>query len=80
MHPITAAMLYDWTQCPHRPYVDLFTNRAKRDETSPFMKLLWEKGTAYERMAGVQKPLCDLSYYMTKRSEKLLKPYSIKCR
>lgn len=73
MHPITAAMLYDWTQCPHRPYVDLFTNRAKRDETSPFVKLLWEKGTAYELevMAGVQQPVRDLSSYT--RDEKELR-------
>lgn len=72
MHPITAAMLYDWTQCPHRPYVDLFTNRAKRDETSPFVKLLWERGTAYELevMAGVQQPVRDLSSYTGDEKER----------
>ena len=42
MQPITAPMLYDLMQCPHRPYMDLFANLARRDKTSPFLKLLWE--------------------------------------
>ncbi len=72
MHPITAAMLYDWTQCPHRPCVDLFTDRAKRDKTSPFVKLLWERGTAYELevMAGVEQPVLDLSSYTGDEKER----------
>lgn len=45
---ITAAMLYDLVQCPHRPAMDLFGDPAKRDEISPFVRLLWEKGTAFE--------------------------------
>ncbi len=45
---ITAAMLYDLVQCLHRPAMDLFGDPAKRDEISPFVRLLWEKGTAYE--------------------------------
>ncbi len=72
MHSITAAMLYDLIKCPHRPYVDLFTNRAKRDETSPFLKLLWERGIAHELevMAGVQKPILDLSSYTGDEKER----------
>ena len=72
MHLITAAMLYDLMKCPHRPYVDLFTNRAKRDETSPFLKLLWERGTAHELkvMAGVQQPIRDLSSYSGDEKER----------
>jgi hypothetical protein len=32
--PITAAMLYDLVQCPHRPAMDLFGDPAKRDEVN----------------------------------------------
>jgi len=45
---ITAAMLYDLVQCPHRPSMDLLGDPAKRDEINAFVQLLWEKGTAYE--------------------------------
>ena len=45
---ITAAMLYDLVQCEHRPAMDLFGDPKKRDRISPFVRLLWEKGTAYE--------------------------------
>lgn len=41
-------MLYDMVQCPHRPEMGLFGDPAKRDEISPFVRLLWEKGTAFE--------------------------------
>ncbi len=72
MQPITAAMLYDWTQCPHRPYMDEFADRAKRDETSPFLELLWERGATHklEVMAGVQQPICDLSSYSGDEKER----------
>ena len=72
MHLITAAMLYDLIKCPHRPYVDLFTNREKRDETSPFLKLLWERGATHKLvvMAGVQQPTCDLSSYTGDEKER----------
>ena len=45
---ITAAMLYDLVQCEHRPAMDLFGDPSKRNKISPFVRLLWEKGTAYE--------------------------------
>jgi hypothetical protein len=42
--PITAAMLYDLVQCPHRVTMDLFADPAFRDKVSPFVQLLWDKG------------------------------------
>jgi predicted RecB family nuclease len=45
---ITASMLYSYTTCPHRVHMDLFGDRADRDEVSPFVELLWERGHAFE--------------------------------
>ena len=45
---ITASMLYDYVKCPHRVTLDLFGNRADRDEVSAFVELLWERGNAFE--------------------------------
>jgi len=45
---ITASMLYSYTTCPHRVTLDLFGDRAERDEISPFVELLWERGHAFE--------------------------------
>ena len=46
---VTAAMLYDLVACPHRVTMDLFADPAQRDEPNPFVQLLWEKGSLYER-------------------------------
>ena len=72
MHLITAAMLYDLTQCPHRPYMDIFADRASRDETSPFLKLLWERGTDHklEVIASLKQPILDLSTYIDDEKER----------
>ena len=61
--PITAAMLYDLVHCPHRVAMDLFGDPSKRDAVSPFVELLWEKGTLYEKevMASLEVPFLDLS-------------------
>ena len=45
---ITASMLYSFTTCPHRVSLDLFGNPEERDEVSPFVELLWERGHAFE--------------------------------
>ena len=45
---ITASMLYSYTTCPHRVMLDLFGNPDERDETSPFVELLWERGSLFE--------------------------------
>ena len=45
---ITAAHLYDHVACPHRVHLDNFGQLQRRDEISPFVKLLWERGSTYE--------------------------------
>jgi len=47
--PITASMLYDLVQCPHRVAMDLFADQALKDKVSPFVQLLWERGSLYEK-------------------------------
>lgn len=68
---ITAAMLYDQVMCPHRPSMDLFANPMKRDKLSPFVKLLWEKGTAYEEevIASLDIPFIDMTPYSLEEKE-----------
>ena len=46
---ITALMLYDLVACPHRVTMDLYGDPAKRDEPNPFVRMLWERGSLYER-------------------------------
>ncbi|MCY3823186.1 MAG: TM0106 family RecB-like putative nuclease [Nitrospinae bacterium] len=69
--PITGTMLYDLVQCPHRPTMDLFGDPAKRDETNPFVQLLWEKGNAHERevIDSLKLPIVDLSLYLGEEKE-----------
>src|ERR1035437_7977364 len=45
---ISASQLYDFVHCPHRIFMDAFDDAVERDETSPFVELLWEQGLAYE--------------------------------
>ena len=68
---ITASMLYDLVECPHRPSMDLFADPLKRDKLSPFVQLLWEKGTAYEQevVAGLDIPFLDLTPYSMEEKE-----------
>src|SRR5690349_6914338 len=63
--PITAAMLYDLVQCPHRPSMDLFGDSTKRDAINVFVQRLWEGGSAHEKevIAGLSVPFLDLSIY-----------------
>jgi predicted RecB family nuclease len=60
---ITASMLYDLVGCPHRVSMDLFADPAERDTASPFVQLLWERGSAHEEqvVAGIGEPFVDLS-------------------
>ncbi len=69
---ITATMLYDWVQCPHRVSLDLFGDESKRDEISVFVKLLWEKGNFYEKevMGNLEIPFTDLSVFKGEEKEK----------
>jgi len=70
---ITASMLYDLVQCPHRVTMDVFGDYAQRDKISPFVQLLWEKGHAYEQevIAGLEVPFTDLSPYADQEKERL---------
>jgi len=63
--PITASMLYDFVSCPHRVTMDIFADPAQRDEPNAFVRLLWEKGSEYERevVDGLEIPFTDLSTY-----------------
>ena len=63
--PITAAMLYDLVQCPHRVTMDLFADPADRDRVSPFVQLLWDRGALYEKqvIATLDLPFTDLSRF-----------------
>ena len=59
---ITASMLYSYTTCPHRVFMDCFGDPADRDEVSPFVELLWERGHAFEEetIAGLDVPFLNL--------------------
>jgi len=46
---ITASDLYDYVTCPQRVYLDHFGDTQLRDSISPFVHLLWERGSAYEQ-------------------------------
>ncbi len=60
---ITASMLYNLIQCPHRLSLDLHEDPAGRDQESKFVELLWEKGTLFEKevMSKLGVPFTDLS-------------------
>ena len=59
---ITASMLYSYTTCPHRVFLDLFGDPAERDEVSPFVELLWERGHMFEQetIEGLRVPFLNL--------------------
>ena len=71
-HPITGSMLYDLVGCPHRVSMDLFAAPAERDRVSPFVQLLWERGSAHEEqvVAGIGEPFVDLSMYAGAEKER----------
>jgi hypothetical protein len=60
---ITASVLYDLVQCPQRVALDAFGDTADRDEINAFVRLLWERGTLFERetIAKLSEPCTDLS-------------------
>ena len=46
---LTASQLYSHLSCPHRVAMDAAGDPALRDDVSPFVQLLWERGVAHER-------------------------------
>jgi predicted RecB family nuclease len=61
--PIAASTLFDFVQCPTRVALDAFGDTSKRDAINPFLRLLWERGTLFERetIAKLDQPFTDLS-------------------
>lgn len=45
---ISASMLYNLVQCPHRLALDLCADPRERDPANEFVKLLWERGLRHE--------------------------------
>lgn len=70
---ITASMLYDYVACPHRVTMDQFGDPAQRDEVSPFIRLLWERGAVHEQaiIGGLVQPFTDLSHYSGDEKERM---------
>jgi predicted RecB family nuclease len=60
---VTASVLYDLVQCPQRVALDAFGNAADRDQINSFVRLLWERGSLFERetIAKLRLPFLDLS-------------------
>src|SRR4030042_3336225 len=47
---ITASILYDYFQCPHRVWRDIYgPQKEKNPEPNPFVQLLWDKGVFREK-------------------------------
>lgn len=68
---ITASMLYDLVACPHRVTLDLYGDPSLRDEPNPFVQLLWERGSDYERQVinELRQPFTDLSLFADQEKE-----------
>ena len=62
---ITASMLYDLVFCEHRVTMDVFADPDIQDEANPFIQLLWEKGSLFEKevMDNLKEPFLDLSIF-----------------
>ncbi|HAX17761.1 MAG TPA: hypothetical protein DCY00_04095 [Actinobacteria bacterium] len=49
MKYITASKLYDYIQCPHKVWRDIYGPQDEKiQEINPFVELLWEKGVKHE--------------------------------
>jgi uncharacterized protein len=66
-------MLYDYVQCPHRVFLDLFGDPQRRDPISAFVQLLWERGSAFERetIEKLEIPFTNLRKYSAEENERL---------
>jgi len=64
-------MLYDLLRCPHRVSLDVFADYGERGEVSPFVQMLWEKGSAYEKelIGNLGTEYLDLSKYAGEEKE-----------
>ena len=49
MKTITGSKLYDYIQCPHKVWRDVYGPKEEKiTETNPFVELLWNRGVAHE--------------------------------
>jgi hypothetical protein len=53
--------------------MDLFADPAERDDVSPFIRMLWEKGSAHEQsiIGEIGVPVLDLSGFRLEEKERL---------
>jgi predicted RecB family nuclease len=60
---VTASILFNLVECPHRVSLDAFGSPADRDVVNPFVRLLWERDSLFERetIAKLQISFLDLS-------------------
>ena len=57
---ITASKLYDYTQCPHRVWRDIYGPKEEKiKEINPFVQMLWDKGIIYE-----EKVISEIGKYL----------------
>lgn len=64
---ISASTIYNYLQCPHRPWRDKFGPQDEKiQETNPFVELLWQRGVLYEKEVieelGTFEDISKLSY------------------
>ena len=60
MKYITASRLYDYIQCPHKVWRDIYGPQDEKiQEINPFVELLWEKGVKHE-----EKIVSKLGYFL----------------
>jgi hypothetical protein len=45
---LSASLIFSHLSCPHRTYMDFFASPSDRDSVSPFILILWERGSLYE--------------------------------
>jgi len=60
---ISASILHDFLECPHRVTMDALGAARLKDPVSPFMQLLWDQGTSVEKQCveSLGTPFLDLS-------------------
>jgi len=70
---ITASILYNLVQCPHRVTMDLFGDPFLKDPINPFVQLLWEKGNTFEQevIERIDIPYVNLKTCSLEEKERL---------
>ncbi len=65
-------MLYSLLLCPRRLDLDLHEDPARRDPETAFLKLLWERGSVFEKetLAAMAAPCLDLSPWNGEEKER----------